>query len=60
MRVISAAIIAGALCICSAIADAAPASSITRSIDQTFWSVCAGAALMSYIVLVMWDWKKNP
>ena len=53
MRLIATAIIAAGLCIASAIADAAPADSSTRSIDQAFWSYSAGGALGIFLLMMI-------
>ena len=53
MRLVATAIIAAGLCIASAIADAAPADSITTSTEQAFWSYSAGGALMIFLIMMI-------
>ncbi len=59
MRLIAVAIITAALCICSAIADAAPSDSITGTAEQFFWSGFAGAALVFFVIVLIVDWGKD-
>lgn len=45
MKLLALAVAAAGLCIASAIADAAPSSSATTTIDRWFWSLAAGFAV---------------
>jgi hypothetical protein len=58
MRLVALAVVTAGLCLCSAMADAAPLGSATDAGDRTFWGYAASIALGWFLVALIRERKR--